>query len=730
MDPMIGLSPNGSPLPGLGYGWEEEEQSSDRNQAAIERRFQEMPSRPDRIHIDLTLGQDDEVDRMEEENEAMLEPEIAKVIEVIDLTKQATPRRPRKVLKPPKRNSSVVLPSRCLDSYTHNDMELKPGVTVEFAPIPELRYASFLLVQLIIHTELGVVLRGLPLTRTRNLRGQLPRLRNEVAFVLEIDKDDFRPDKEQAAIEIHATTVQNTRICHITNKNFPDHRYPKGIYKNTQEIEERGVLVCRWVCRFIWGDALKRLSNKPPTEFVVSRITSNEVLKEKFRAPDWCLVNMWRGGKVRGGSFIPDEPDSARLTVNIDTSGQHDLVQDEWIPKKQGQKYIFADMFCGAGGASCGAESAGFHVKLACDHAVGACNTYRVQYPDTDLREEDMYDFIMSMRASRYHVDVLHLSPPCQVWSPAHTTPGVNDDANIAILFACHELVKMLRPRIFTVEQTFGILHPRFEYYFNALIHGFTQHGYSVRWKVVNLLVWGAPSQRQRLIMIGSCLGEELPPYPVATHSEAPQPGDATKPYRTVRKMLRKIPREAIVYDDLHEPGRMKRTNKPRWNPDVPLTRTITCSGGVGNYHYSGRRDFTLREYAVLQGFPVDYQFQRPQQKKQIGNAFPPLVVEIIYKHLRRWLEQKDQVFATEDELSESDDDGSDRSSRPDLEHSSGSGCESDVEYLGSVLTINDSDSDDCMEIDETGQTVCSPSICIDAVQVKGNIPARPIELD
>ncbi|KAI1388065.1 S-adenosyl-L-methionine-dependent methyltransferase [Hypoxylon trugodes] len=751
------------------HEWEVEELSRDSAQATIERRFQEMPERTEYPVIDMTQDPD-EFEQKERENEDLLEPAVANVIEVIDLTTSTSGRRPRNVVNPPRRNPSITLPNQWVNTYDFNGVELKPGTTVEITPLPRLYQASFLMIQLIVPTESGVILRGLPLTRTKNLRGKLPRLRNELVFILEIDQDDPRPEENQTAVEVPLAGVLKTRICHITNKNFPEHRFPTGIYKDVIDIEENAVLICRWKYKLIYANAARRVGNKPPTELVVARVIQREVIKDKFRTDDLCLMNVWRGGNVRGGSYIPDEPGSSRLTVDLDESStQGDASQPAWVPKKPGQQFTFADMFCGAGGASLGAREAGFRVKLSCDNAAGACNTYRLNFPEADLHQEDMYDFIISMRDSTIRVDILHLSPPCQYWSPAHTTPGTNDDANIAILFACHELVKILRPRIFTLEQTFGILHPRFEYYFNALIYGFTQHGYSVRWKIANLLIWGTPSQRQRLVMIGSCPGEELPPYPAATHSKDPSWGDGTKRYRTAWSVLRRIPRDTHTHDELHQPRSMKRLRFPPWNPEVPLARTITCGGGVGNYHFSGKRAFTVREFAMLQSFPVDYQFQRPEQKRQVGNAFPPVVVKTLYKHLRRWLERKDLVHADSNELSAPESEGEEgNNNEPDWQHDFQADDDSDVECLGewevdknfgeveflgarginrnssdiellggrrirqhsSIVTIHNSDSEDGMDIDITSQGIRSPDICIDANQSKGSDFSRPILLD
>ncbi len=82
--------------------------------------------------------------------------------------------------------------------------------------------------------------------------------------------------------------------------------------------------------------------------------------------------------------------------------------------------------------------------------------------------------------------------------------------------------------------------------------------------------------------------------------------------------------------------------------------------------HPSGAREFTLRESACLQGFPTSHQFfgTKTQVKTQIGNAFPPNTVEVLYRHIREWLVKEDggrQVQVGEDVIMiESDSDSSD----------------------------------------------------------------------
>lgn len=250
----------------------------------------------------------------------------------------------------------------------------------------------------------------------------------------------------------------------------------------------------------------------------------------------------------------------------------------------------------------------------------------------------------------------MHLSPPCQVWSPAHTHSGANDAANTEALYTCRRLIEQTRPRLITLEQTFGITHAKHISHFWALIRDFTDFGYSVRWSVIRLCTWGSPQDRKRLIMIAAAPGERLPPFPAPTHSEHGRHG--TKPFNTVASTLSRV-RDG---DDLHDPASVKSFSPPlpRWDANT-LGRTIT-TGGANAYHPSGRRDFTLRELACLQGFPKRHRFVGTKTKirRQIGNAFPPNTVYVLYKHLHEWLLKEDGVGSSrmrEDDVMIIDDD-------------------------------------------------------------------------
>lgn len=697
----------------------DEEMEVDGDQAAMENRFRNLPNHLDQMHIESNSNPD----ATEEDQEDALAAGIATVI---DLTGERSEYEQR-VPTVPHQLHLGSSPRETLSEYMYCGDLLKGGVTIEIPAIPDLYQASFIYIRSIIHEpNRGIFVRGLPMTRTRNLRGRLPRLRNELCLILQVGNDDDRSEEEQALIELQVTKIVTTRTLYFTNADFPDKRYPGGIYQTVDDIEHKGILICRWKCKLTYRHQSAHAKRPPPEEFSLEHLNRKDASSASYRVSDVQRRNVWRGGKTRGGSFHPSRSTEMEFTVDVETeadiTSQSDS-EDAWIPRQPGQQYTFGDMFCGAGGASCGAEMAGFFIKLSCDNSSHACETYRHRFPRSELWEMDIFEFVMKDADLNQRVDVMHLSPPCQFWSPAHTVSGANDDANIASLFACHQLLNKLRPRVFTLEQTFGILHPRFEHYFNALVHGFTQWGYSMRWKIVDLLIWGCPSRRKRLIMIGSCPGEKLPPFPPPTHSEHPAPGDTTRPYVTVRQVLRQI----TPATTMQHPTQLCR--RPPWDPNIPLQRTITTSGGIGNYHYSGERCLNLREYATLQGFPVDYVFHSSNIKRQIGNAFPPCVVKTIYKHIRKSLWDADRIIEDDDDgLSElADEFEEDQISNVDIVSvDDDMEDDGDLEYLGRRYMSSGARSSSSnehsawqqeMDLDKENQSANAFTLCIDANQ-------------
>lgn len=133
--------------------------------------------------------------------------------------------------------------------------------------------------------------------------------------------------------------------------------------------------------------------------------------------------------------------------------------------------------------------------------------------------------------------------------------------------------------------------------------------------------------------------GETLPELPVPTHG---LPGGGLLPWNTIHTAIHDIPDGTPDHDvsPSLERWQLRGTRQP-YNEFQPA-RTVTCNGGEFNYHPSGTRQFTCREFACLQTFPMDYQFSNQQVRRQIGNAVPPKLSKAIYREVRKSLRETD----------------------------------------------------------------------------------------
>ncbi|KAF4975963.1 hypothetical protein FZEAL_7315 [Fusarium zealandicum] len=475
-----------------------------------------------------------------------------------------------------------------------SDFLIQPGTFLKVREFQAGDYlAELVLVKIVVRCQSSgnVKIRGTPFVRACSALGKFPKKSNEVCMLVCYNVDNASRSEE--LVEIDPSCVK-LEVC-FTGQG----------------------------------------SRKKQCEESLVRLQPDEVLETQYRVSEDTLSNRWRGTRVKGGSWVPNgcaQEDS----IDLESTGvSHNKT------RSYGQQYTMFDSCSGAGGVSRGAQMAGFKVQYAVDKAPEVWPTYETNFPSTELFKMPLDELLSSPWIGHMRVDVLHFSPPCQFFSPAHTHESAHDDENIFALYGCNQLLKKLRPRIITVEQTFGITQDRHAEYFYPFLGDFTQFGYSVKWKIVKLCTWGAAQDRKRLIIIAAAPGERLPPFPQATHSVNGQGG--LLPFNTISKAIRGI-RQG---DDLHDLHNVKY-HQPRRAPydGNRLAGTITTRGG-DFYYPDGTRNLTLREFASLQGFPKTHRFLGTMTsiKRQIGNAFPPNTVCVLYKHIEKWLLKQDGVL-------------------------------------------------------------------------------------
>lgn len=585
---------------------------------------------------------------IEDDDQARPSEELEAEMPFVDLTSDGTAQLPSPQHPGPRTRTSTPIIStsegeRRLGEYVRpsDGMKLCQGMTVEIRHDDGRFKASFLKIAAIVATRRGdIKLRGHIYTRTRHLHGFLQRKLNEVVLVAHVVKGDTKDWNRQAMVDFDPVHVICIRLLRTTNAT-PDHYgLDRKLYdeKGRKWVEDHGDLVCRWQYILVHHDDYK-LRLQRADEWLLRRVTERDADKF-FSKKDKMNLAQWRGGKIPGGSVTAK---GKHETPIIDLDSEYES-SDELDSSQR--FYSGGDMFAGAGGASRGMVNAGILIQFALDHWDVAAATYRQNFPNTKFYEMDAFDFYID-KTINYRVDILHLSPPCQYYSPAHTVPGKNDPYNMACLFACGHIIEKIRPRVFTIEQTFGLIHPKHEHYFNALVGDITRYGYSVRWKVVHFNNWGLCQKRRRLIFIGIAPGEHLPDFPEDTNGDG-----LRRPFASVEDA---VPDKESDRRIQHDKEDAFPRSGPRWNPSGLLPYTITCTGG-GNVHWSGERDFTVREYAWLQGFPTSHRFEGTRRDcvKQIGNAVPPNMGKKLFRHIVNWLKVQDGVCKIPEDIAKS----------------------------------------------------------------------------
>ena len=426
-------------------------------------------------------------------------------------------------------SSQMTAVCRTIPLVKHQGSTLRAGKNVELRDGDFLRITELLQE---IATD-KVFLKGHRFRRNVHLKGLLEMKRNEVHQLVRQSYDDSSSTSDYSTKNIwfvHLTDFVRVRDLIKTNMLWPANNYKEiePEYRNfdDQYQKDHFRLVCRW--KFLEVSAkvgnIQRLS-KDECDIVHS--VADTVLRSTFRGhtKEDGACGTWLSGerefdnteRVRTlyrdplGFYIGDRMASIDLTID-----------------DSDRRYTFGDGFCCSGGTSRGAKGAGLRVSWGFDHDVPAIYSYRKNFVHTDCWAVDAHHFVAMFdedddddaaendaadndrpgkdsKKITAKVDILHLSPPCQTFSPAHTREGQNDERNSASFFALEELLKTTKPRVVTVEETFGLTRTVDNLpYFRSMIQTFTRLGFSVRWSVFNLRDFGLPQPRKRLFIIAS----------------------------------------------------------------------------------------------------------------------------------------------------------------------------------------------------------------------------------
>lgn len=183
--------------------------------------------------------------------------------------------------------------------------------------------------------------------------------------------------------------------------------------------------------------------------------------------------------------------------------------------------YRAVSLFSGCGGFCEGVRLAGFKVEAAVELDRFAAQTYRHNFPDVQLFEGDVHDFLshdskvwaekksLFEPALQGNVDMLFGGPPCQGYSQIGTR--ILDDPRNELYAQYVRVLKELRPRVFLMENVPNMLLLAKGRFKREVLAAFAAAGYSnCGVTVVAASDYGVPQLRKRAIFFGIRDGEEL----------------------------------------------------------------------------------------------------------------------------------------------------------------------------------------------------------------------------
>jgi DNA (cytosine-5)-methyltransferase 1 len=343
---------------------------------------------------------------------------------------------------------------------------------------------------------------------------------------------------------------------------------------------------------------------------------------------------------------------------------------------KRKHPYSAVSLYSGAGGLDAG-FSRFFDIALAIDRDRFAVETY-----NRNLEPVAVCGDVLKAELPRgLKPDLVVGGPPCQGFSVIGRMDPQDPRSKGVEHFL--DVVGDLQPRAFVMENVKALAtNARWAPIRENLLERASELGYQSQIFVVNAFEFGVPQARERMFLIGF---KETAP-------RTPEPRQVRVP-ATVRTALGKLPPVGAPGNDDLCSARVVLAKKPVLRPSAysgsllfngsgrPLqldgpAKTLPASMGgnatpiidqdelesgaepwVVRYHQRLRaggtplkrtparlRRITIQEAAVLQTFPIGWEFAGSQVAKyrQIGNAVPPMLAEAVARMVRSTLDDLD----------------------------------------------------------------------------------------
>ncbi len=353
------------------------------------------------------------------------------------------------------------------------------------------------------------------------------------------------------------------------------------------------------------------------------------------------------------------------------------------------EDFSIVDLFCGVGGLTHGFVKEGFKVDAGIDFDK-TCKYAFEKNNNSTFFHEDITNITAESLNSKYcdgKRKILVGCAPCQPFSiyNNHSSKEIHNkksDEKWKLLYSFADLIDDVNPEIISMENVPLLLKFDGGKVFNDFVKRLENKKYFVSSYVVNAQDYGVPQRRKRLVLFGSkhskieliektvinnefvTVKDAIGHLPMVEDGVS-HPDDLlhrSRKLTVLNKKRIKATKEGGFWQDWDESlilechkkesgkefksvyGRMK------WD-DVAPTMTTYCIGlSNGRFgHPCQDRAITLREAALIQSFPHNYEFIEPNGvitmntiARQIGNAVPVGLGIAIAKSIKKHIEQLD----------------------------------------------------------------------------------------
>jgi DNA (cytosine-5)-methyltransferase 1 len=312
------------------------------------------------------------------------------------------------------------------------------------------------------------------------------------------------------------------------------------------------------------------------------------------------------------------------------------------LKAKKKTKFTSIELFAGAGGLALGMENAGINHKLLVEIDKYAAATLKQNRPNWNVSCADARE----VSYAGITADIVTGGFPCQAFSFAGNQMGF-EDARGTLFFELARCIKEVKPKIAVGENVRGLLTHDDGKTLRAMLSILDDLGYRVAYRVLRAQYLDVPQKRERLVIIAVRKDLDMPilfpketDYTISIREAlAGVPLSLGQEYpKRKREVMELVPAGGYWRDLPIETqkaymggsfflggGKTGMARRLSW--DEP-SLTLTCSPAqkqTERCHPAETRPLNVREYARIQTFPDEWQFQGSTntQYKQIGNAVP-----------------------------------------------------------------------------------------------------------